>query len=103
MQQIIDIEKYDQYQKVLVREIIEQVRFKLAKSGVSGDALHDMTLEIAFSVTSILDDQALIEHNGVRARPYLAFIGEEGETIHCGENAYMHEFVSDEIKKAFIG
>ena len=103
MQQIRDIEKYEQLQKILVRELIEQIRFKLAKGGISDEALHDLTLELAFSVASTLDDQAIIEHDGIRARPYLAFIGEEGEIIHCGENAYTHEFVSDEIKKAFIG
>lgn len=103
MQQIVDIEKYEQLQKILVRELIEQIRFKLAKGGISGETLQDLTLEIAFSVASTLDDQAIIEHEGVRARPYLAFIGDEHELIHCGENAYTHEFVSDEIKKAFLG
>lgn len=103
MQQILDVEKYEELQRILVRELIEQIRFKLAKGGISGDALHDLTLEIAFSVASTLDDQAMVEHDGVRARPYLAFVGEEGEIIHCGENGYTHEFVSDEIKKAFIG
>lgn len=103
MQQIFDVEKFEQLQKILVRELIEQIRFKLAKNGISGQALQELTLEIAFSVASTLDDQAIIEHDGVRARPYLAFVGDEGEIIHCGENAYTHEFVSDEIKKAFIG
>lgn len=102
MQQILDAEKFEQLQKILVRELIEQIRFKLAKNGISGQALQELTLEVAFSVASTLDDQAIIEHDGVRARPYLAFVGEEGEIIHCGENAYTHEFVSDEIKKAFI-
>ncbi len=101
MQQIIDIKKYDQYQKAMVRELIEQIRFKLAKDGISGEQLHDLTLEIAFSVTSTIDNQAIIEHDGVRAHPHLSFIGEEGEVIHCGENAYTHEFVSDQVKKAF--
>lgn len=101
MQQILDIEKYEQLQKIFLREIIEQIRFKLAKSGVTGDALHDMTLEIAFSVASTIDDQAIIEKDGVRVRPYLSFIGDESEIIHCGENSYLHEFVSDEIKDTF--
>ena len=103
MQQIRDIEKYDQLQKLFVREIIEQIRFKLAKGGISGDALQDLTLEIAFSVISTIDDQAIIEQDGVRVRPFLAFVGDEHEIIHCGENSYAHEFVSDEIKKAFLG
>ncbi len=103
MQQILDIEKYDQLQKIFVRELIEQIRFKLAKSGITGDLQQELTLEIAFSVASTIDDQAIIERDGLRVRPHLSFIGEESEIIHGGENAYTHEFVSDEIKKAFIG
>jgi hypothetical protein len=101
MQQILDAEKYDQLQEIFVRELIEQVRFKLAKGGISGDALHDLTLEIAFSVTSTIDNQAIIEKDGVRVHPYLAFIGEEGEVIHCGENSYAHELVSTLVQQAF--
>jgi hypothetical protein len=84
-----------------MREIIEQVRFKLAQGGISGDQLQELTGEIAFSVASSLDDQANIEHEGVEVHPYLAFIGTENEVIHCGENSFAHEFVADVMKKVF--
>ncbi|MBW9256448.1 MAG: hypothetical protein K1562_02340 [Candidatus Thiodiazotropha sp. (ex. Lucinisca nassula)] len=101
MQQIIDIEKYEQLQEILIQEIIEQIRFKLAQGGITGDQLRELTGEIAFSVASSLDDQANIEHEGVEVHPYLAFIGTESEVIHCGENSYGHEFVADIMKKVF--
>ncbi len=101
MQQILDVEKFGQFQEAFVREIIEQVRFKLAQGGVSGDQLRELTGEIAFSVTSTIDNQAMIEHDGTPVHPHLAFIGEEGEVIHCGENSFAHELVADMIGKMF--
>lgn len=101
MQQILDIEKFEQLQEILVREIIEQIRFKLAQGGISGDQLRELTGEIAFSVTSTIDGQANIEDDGVTVRPYVAFIGDEEEIIHCGENSFGHEYVADLMKQVF--
>jgi hypothetical protein len=101
MQQILDIEKFEQLQEILVREIIEQIRFKLAQGGISGDQLRELTGEIAFSVTSTIDGQANIEEDGVAVRPYMAFIGDEEEIIHCGENSFGHEYVADLMKQVF--
>lgn len=101
MQQILDVEKFEELQEILVREIIEQIRFKLAQGGISGDQLRDLTGEIAFSVASTIDDQANIEQDGLEVHPYLAFIGKEQEIIHCGENSFAHEFVADVMKNVF--
>ena len=101
MQQILDAEKFEQSQEAFVHEVLEQVRFKLAQGGITGDQLRDLTGEIGFSVTSTIDGQAMIEHDGAPVHPHLSFIGEEGEVIHCGENSYAHELVADMIGKMF--
>jgi len=101
MQQIIDIDKFDELQELLVREIIEQVRLKLTQAGLRGDQLREATGEIAFSIASTIDDNANIEHNGVEVHPYLAFVDKEGLIIHCGENSYTHEFVASVISQLF--
>lgn len=101
MQLKIDSEKFDDYQKTLMRELIEQIRFKLAAGGVTGEAQHDLTLEIAFSIASSLDDTAKIEVEGTAVRPYITFRDEDEQLIHCGENSYMHEHVSSLIAKVF--
>ena len=101
MQLKIDSEKFDEYQKILMRELIEQIRFKLAAGGVTGDQLHDLTLEVAFSVASTLDDTAKIEVEDTAVRPYITFRDEEEQLLHNGENSYMHEHVSSLIAKVF--
>lgn len=101
MQLKLDPEKFDELQELFVKEITEQVRFKLAQNGISGDQLRDLTGEITFSVTSSLDGIANIEVDGVEVNPYLTFQTADMELTHCGENAYGHELVADINKKMF--
>ena len=101
MELSIDIEKFEELQEIFVREIIEQVRFKLVEAGLEGEKLLDTTASIAFSVTSTIDDTANIKHEGVAVRPYLTFQAEEGQLIHCGENSYSHEYVTSVMDKIF--
>jgi len=101
MQLTIDAEKFDVHQKILMRELIEQIRFKLAAGGITGEKLHDLTLEVAFSVASTLDDTAKIEVEGAAVRPYITFRDGDEQLLHNGENSYMHEHVSSLIAKVF--
>ncbi len=101
MEQIIDLEKYESLQEIFVGEIIQQIRLKLMEAGIKGDELIDLTGNIAFSVTSTLDGNAMIERDGMDVQPYLVFSGEDDQIIHCGENSYTHEFVASEMDKAF--
>jgi hypothetical protein len=97
----IDIEKYENLQEIFVAEIIQQIRLKLLQAGITGDELFNLTGEIAFSVTSTLDGNAMLERDGTEVNPYLVFSGEEDQIIHCGENSFTHEFVASEMDKAF--
>ena len=101
MQQVIDIERYDELQEAFVREIIQQIRLKLMEAGISGEQLFDLTGNIAFSVASTIDGNAVIENDGMDVHPTLVFSGEEDEVIHSGENSYVHEFVADVMGKVF--
>jgi hypothetical protein len=101
MQQIIDINKFEELQELLVREIIEQIRLKLTQAGLKDEQLREATGEIAFSIASTIDDNANIEHNGVEVHPYLAFSDKEGFIIHCGENSCTHEFVASVMNQVF--
>ncbi len=101
MQQVIDIERYDELQEAFVQEIIQQIRLKLMEAGIGGEQLIDLTGNIAFSVASTIDGNAVIDNDGMDVHPYLVFSGDEDEIIHCGENSYVHEFVADVMNKVF--
>lgn len=97
----LDEGKFDKHQESLIRELIEQVRFKLATAGIKGDELRDITGEVVFSVASTIDDTAGIVADGVDVKPYLTFMDEDGQLVHCGENAYGHELVATLIFEMF--
>ena len=101
MQLKLDVEKYDELQEILIREIMEQIRFQLIKGGINGDTLREMTGEIAFSVASTIDDTAGIEFEGTAVKPYLCFTSGEDELLHCGENSCTHELVAELMGQLF--
>ena len=101
MQLKLDVEKYDELQEILLREIMEQIRFQLIKGGVVGEDLRELTGEIAFSVASTIDDTAGIEMDGTEVKPYLCFASGEEELLHCGENSCMHELVAGMMDNLF--
>ena len=97
----IDIEKYQEYQKVFIKEITQTIMVKLIEAGMEKEQLEDTTASIVFNIASIIDDTTTIESDGVRARPYLGFMENETEVIHCGENSYTYEYVMGVMKQLF--
>lgn len=101
MQLKTDAEQFDQFQRIFIREIIEQIRLKLVEAGYRGEELQDLTGNIAFSVASTIDDTARIEFDGIEVRPYLTFVAGDDQLVDCGENSYSHEYVAELISEIF--
>ena len=101
METRVDSEKFDQLQEIFARDLIERIRLKLLEAGIAGNTLKEVTGEIAFSVTSALDNIAIIEKEGVEAHPYLTFVDDDEQLIHCGENSYAHELIASLMDDVF--
>jgi hypothetical protein len=101
MKLLFDREDYDKYQAVLVNEIVAKIRLKLEEGGIKGSQLSDLTASIGSSMTSIIDDTAMIQEGDTEAHPYLTFVTENDDLVHIGENSYTHEFLYDALKKQF--
>ena len=101
MKLLFDREQYDNYQAVLVNELVTKIRMKLQEAGIEGGQLSELTASIGSSVTSVLDGTTQIQDGDIEAHPYLTFVNEDEELIHIGENAYTHEFLFDALKKQF--
>lgn len=94
---------FDDFQQALMREMIEQIRFKLVETGLQGEKLKDLTCSLAFSVASSIDDTASIEYENLPVKPFLTFINPEDNTelLHSGDNSFMHEYVTRLIDDVF--
>ena len=101
MNLLFDREQYDNYQSVLVNELVTKIRLKLQEAGIEGSQLSELTASIGSSITSVLDDTTIIQDGDIEAHPYLTFVSDNDELIHIGENAYTHEFLFDALKKQF--
>jgi hypothetical protein len=103
MKFVLEPEKFEQYQEIFIKEIIQTIRVKLIESGVEGEKVEEITAFVAFSVASIIDDTTGMESDGVEAHPYLAFRDNDDSevVVHCGENAYTYELVTKILKEIF--
>lgn len=97
----LDTEKYDEIQGVFIKEIIETIHVKLVEAGLQGETLENTTAHLAYSLASLIDDTSNIESEGIQASPYLTFKVDDNEIIHCGENSYMYEYVTENMKALY--
>ena len=88
--------KFEERQAVLVNELAKTIQVKLAEAGLESDKISELTLSLAFSITSMIDGTSGVEADGMSVRPYLTFQVDD-ELVHCGENSFMHELVYDVI------
>lgn len=101
MKLVQDSERFDNYQVALIKEITQTIAAKLVEAGLHGELMENTTANIAFSLASVLDDTTGIEADGGEVHPYLTFRSGESELVHCGENAYTYEFVTNALKEMF--
>jgi hypothetical protein len=97
----LDPGTYDDYLAALMLEMMQTIHVKLVEAGLSGQQLEQAAAEIAFSISSIIDDNAAIEANGNEIKPYLMFQTGDDEVMHCGENSYLHEKVYEALKQQY--
>jgi hypothetical protein len=97
----LDTEKYDKIQEIFIKEFIQTIHVKLVEAGLEGATLENTTANLSYSLTSIIDDTSNIESDGMDAKPYLTFQGDDDEIIHCGENSYTYEYVTENMKALY--
>jgi len=67
-------QKYDRYQRRLLREIIKAIRKDLSESNVAPALICELTENIAFSVSAIVDGSHVMQVDGRRLRQFLPFV-----------------------------
>ena len=97
----LDTEKYDKIQDIFIKEFIQTIHIKLVEAGLEGATLENTTAHLSYSLTSLIDDTSNIESEGIDAKPYLTFRGDDDEIIHCGENSYTYEYVTENMKALY--
>jgi len=98
---------YEDYQILIVQEIVAQVRDRLQDAGVRGAPLQELVEGIAFDVGALIDGSASVstEDDDSPLAPLLGFaIGRMRDRLllpapGCGSS--LHEFVPGAVRQAF--
>ncbi|RLA01062.1 MAG: hypothetical protein DRQ47_08610 [Gammaproteobacteria bacterium] len=102
MKLVQDSDRFDNYQVALIKEITQAIAVKLVETGMQGEQMENTTANIAFSIASILDDTSAIKAaDDEDVHPYLTFRSGENELVHCGENSYTYELLTNVLEEMF--
>jgi len=96
---------YEQYQQLLLVELVSSVRQRLEESGLKGKRLRDLVEGIAFDVGAIIDGSQVVSADEEHLVPILGFAeGRMRDQLllsHSGGGSSLHEFVPGAVDAEF--
>lgn len=93
--------EFDGYQQALTRLIVLAVKQELEQAQAPSDRIRELTENIAFAVTSLIDDTAGMEVDGKPVSPLLTFLNEDQDLEFANGNSWMHEYVYAQVDRVF--
>src|SRR6516225_2984360 len=96
---------YEQYQALLIQELVGSVRQRLEAAGIKGKRLQDLVEGIAFDVGAIIDGSQVVSTDEDHLIPVLGFAeGRMRDQLllsHTGGGSSLHEFVPGAVGEEF--
>lgn len=98
---------YEEYQALLMEEVVRSVRRRLESAGVRGKQLRDLVTNIAFDIGAIIDGSQLVSTDDDHLVPFLGFAeGRMRDQLllsQKGGASSLHEFVPGVVGNEFDG
>lgn len=103
MKIVINENCFDEMQMSMLQNIIKEIKATLEEGKIPEEQVEDLTGNIAFAVTCIIDSSTIMEHDGKPLRPSLGFsMDDDGKEVLISENgSWMHEYVFGVIDEVF--
>jgi len=96
---------YEQYEALLIQEIVGSVRQRAEAAGIKGKRLRDLVEGIAFDVGAIIDGSQVVSTEEDHLVPVLGFAeGRMRDQLllsHTGGGSSLHEFVPGAVGEEF--
>ena len=93
---------YDGMQVALLREITRTVRRVLETKRLSKARTRDITEDVVFHLSALLDGSAEVEHQGGPVVPRIAFQGKgRGVVVAEPGGSWMHEYAFGCVEEVF--
>jgi hypothetical protein len=96
---------YEQYQALLLQELVGSIRHRLEEAGIKGKRLRDVVEGIAFDVGAIIDGSQVVSSDDDHLVSILGFTeGRMRDQLllpHGGGGSSLHEFVPGTVNEVF--
>ena len=96
---------YEQYQALLLQELVGSIRQRLEEAGIKGKRLRDGVAGIAFDVGAIMDGSQVVSCEDDHLVPILGFAeGRMRDQLllsHSGGGSSLHGFVPGTVDEEF--
>ncbi len=96
---------YEQFQALLLQELVSSIRQRLEEAGIKGKRLRDVVESIAFDVGAIFDGSQVVSSEEDHLVPILGFAeGRMRDQLllsHSGGGSSLHEFVPGAVEEEF--
>jgi len=105
MKIVIDENRFDEMQMSMLQNMIKGIKETLEEGKLPEEQIEDLTGNVAFAVSCIIDSSTIMEHEGKPLRPSLGFsLDDDGKEILVSENgSWMHEYVFGAVDEVFEG
>lgn len=90
---LVSHRSFDSKQQALAEAILRAIRSELEGVDAPPELVEQLTGNIGFAVTAILDDSRSIEVEGKALSPVVTFLINNDELEFGGGNSWMHEYV----------
>jgi len=104
MNTVIDDDKYDDNQEVMLENIVKSFKRILEQNSVDEEMIYSIAGDLAFDVCAIIDGSAVMGSEKHPVLPFLAFTKseEENNTLIVNEaGSSMHEMTYGIVDKVF--
>jgi hypothetical protein len=96
---------YEEYQALLMEEIVRSVRQRLEAAGLRGKQLRELAAHIAFDVGALIDGSQVVSTDDDHLVPVLGFAeGRMRDQLllsHSGGGSSLHGFVAGIVRNEF--
>jgi hypothetical protein len=97
----VDKQIFTQAQDRLLEELIREIRVCAGKAGLSKAKTLNLTEELTFGISSILDGSRIMRQNGNLIKPELTFRIEGGVPVGSEAGTWMHELADEAVERVF--
>ena len=96
-----DADQFDDWQAYFSFELLRTIKDQLLEAGLADNQVRELTTNIGFHVSCLLDASAKFSVDGAEITPVLTFSPDQDLLVHQGSPSTLHEYVHGNADELF--